>query len=501
MAAEFSGQVQPVKPVSEEVGRPTNAPNYAGMFSEAIRGALAPYQYILDYKKSMSEDAYHQAQIQNFLDEHDIKVQELQEQNREHVAGEAQKKLEYQLGVSKQLEDVRHNKADEADKDLTAHLNAQRLQADLDREHAEQRRADTEDQVKIMAQQQHEQEEKRKDMEEERNQKLRDAQISIQNAQQQYHLAQLEKDHQDNLDREHDAMVLRDLQGVVRDANPRQIWGMDEDQDLRKKITDLHNSFKTDLGRRQGEQLISGQSEIGREMTDRDEYYKMSPEAKTVFRHIINNENPDPSDARYQKDADWDKKSDTEKFSIAFTAAQKEQKRRDQMEQWSPAARESYELLHRSGKHSELEAYSAGEAQHNRDLQDLKARETAPKEMTGKDIGELSATFPKGPNETDEDYFNRLINMWNTSRVQKAQPGEVQPAKTPPPPPKQSPTDYINKIKGTSMLLPSETGATPPTQSPFNQLALATSGPMPGTNPDEFEDQYRDTFGESSALA
>jgi hypothetical protein len=219
------------------VARPVNAPNYAGMFSEAIKGALAPYQYILDYKKAMSEDDYRKAEMQNFLDEHDVKVQALQESNREHIAGEAQKRLDYQLATSRELETARHNQADETHQSSMDHLESQRLQADLGRQSAEERRADTEDQIRIEAQKNHEQEEKRKDLEEERNQKLRDAEISRNNAQQQEALSRVEKENQDNLAREHDAMVLRDLQSTVRSANPRDIWGMDENQDLRKKIT------------------------------------------------------------------------------------------------------------------------------------------------------------------------------------------------------------------------------------------------------------------------
>jgi hypothetical protein len=500
MAAEFGGQVQPIRPVSEEVAKPVNAPNYAGMFSEAIKGALAPYQYILDYKKAMSEDDYRKAEMQNFLDEHDIKVQTLQEQNREHIAGEAQKRLDYQLATSRELETARHNQADETHQSSMDHLESQRLEADLGRQKAEERRADAEDQIRIQAEKNHEQEEKRKELEEERNQKLRDAEISRNNAQEQEALARVEREHQDNLAREHDAMVLRDLQSTVRGANPRQIWGMDEDQELRKKIKDLHDSFQTDLGRRQGEELISGTSEIGREMSERDELYGMDKAAKGVFRHVINNESPDPNDPRYQKDPDWDKKSDTEKFAVAFRAAQQEQKRREEMNQWSPAAREKYNILDRSGKHSESEAFDAGHNQHLIDQQELKSKETPVKEMTGKDLADLAGAFPRDDknNESDEAYFARLKSMWESSRVQRTPPGTVPEAKPTPAPAKQSPTDYIKGVKGSSMLLPSETGA-PPGQSPFTALAMATSGPQPGTQPEDFEDEYKNTFGESFA--
>jgi len=401
MAGEgFGGQIQPVKPVSEEVGRPTNAPNYAGMFSEAIRGALAPYQYILDWKKAMSEDDFRKAEAQNFLDEHDLKVQQLGETRRENVAKEAQAKLAFGLDSAKQQETSRHNQAEEQSQALRDRIDQQAKDEDARWHDMESQRFDAQQ----AETKRHNEADEKKAQDELEQKKITDqALIARENA---------EREHQQTLDSEaklklqdraDDERTIRDATEWVHKQRPQDLYASQDNPEIQQMITDTWSKLKTDDGRHRWEGIMGPATALGMEVDERSKLSAMSPDAKKAFMETYIN--TDPNDHQQNR------------FGEAMFNARQAEERFKVKKLWGTDAWDAYNksiATHQPGmsaKDIEQGAYSAGNTAQEHFMARLKQEEKAPKTSGYKPSREVmdkvQAAMPKGKDESADAYDAR----------------------------------------------------------------------------------------------
>jgi hypothetical protein len=280
-------KVEPIKPVSEEVAKPVAAPNYVGMYSEAIKGALAPYDYLLNYRKELSEEDERRAQIQNFLDEHDLKSQELAETHREHVADEAQKRLDNLMQGKKLDEDIRHNQADEATADLEAQIKGKTAQTEADRAAEEERKDKDESNRLWWAQEETNRENRAKDQRDQNDQDLKAktdaAQISKDNADSLYLQRNADKLKQDSDDRTNDYQVMDELNQFLNHQRPEDIYASRDNPEIQQAIDDARGRLKTTEGRHMWDERVGKDTALGMELDERGKLSRMSPEGKKAF--------------------------------------------------------------------------------------------------------------------------------------------------------------------------------------------------------------------------
>src|SRR5262249_49850591 len=91
---------------AQEIAKPVHAPDYVGMYGEAIRGALEPVKFQWDaYAKSQ--------ELSNQLQELGIRGRAMDETIRHNRADEVNKDLDIALRRQDHEENIRKNKADE----------------------------------------------------------------------------------------------------------------------------------------------------------------------------------------------------------------------------------------------------------------------------------------------------------------------------------------------------------------------------------------------------
>jgi hypothetical protein len=317
-------RVEPIKPVSEMVARPEAAPNYVGMYSEAIKGALAPYQYLLDYRKELSEEDERRAQIQNFLDEHDLKTQELAETHREHVADEAQKHLDYLQQGKKLDEDVRHNQADEATAKLEADVRVKQEQVDQQRADEEERYHDLQQIHEENALEETIRDNKAKNQvatdDQATKAKVADADISQKGAQAARDQAEADQRKLSNDNFQSDMKVMSALRDGLKKYGPKDFYNMDDNPDLQSMVQEANSKLLTNEGRHQWDMLVGQNTAVGMELQERADLAKMSPEAKKAFHdtYINTDKNDQPAN----------------RFNAAMSAANMAQSRYEAKNQW-----------------------------------------------------------------------------------------------------------------------------------------------------------------------
>jgi hypothetical protein len=316
-----------------QVARPVQAPNYVGMYSEAIRGALMPFQQLLEEEKAQSEDSLRKAQIQNFLDTHEENRQTHAETVRSHLADEAMKHLGYDLDVRKQSEAERHNQADEADAVRRTDLYGR--QADETQRHdqaEEERQAQQEKELERHNQWMDEQNKRENDLRDEAQkakQATDAAEISRTTAQAKAITAENEA-------RERDDKVFAEAQDWIKNVTPEQIWSSQDNPEIRSKIDEFTSRMHTKDGRDQLDNLIGGKSGLGQEVSDRKLLNGMSEDAKRTFRETL-----EGSDKTIPPQTAWNN---------ALEKAKRVQGDYEERQKWGTNGLDAYNLAYRNSK-------------------------------------------------------------------------------------------------------------------------------------------------------
>lgn len=400
-AAGSMYEVRPIEPRAEKVATPTEsvAPNYVEMYSQAIHAALEPYNYLLNYRKELSEEDVQHAQIQRILQEHGEKMDELDETAKSHRADEAQKALELEATKARYTAEEAHNKVLEGIEGDRNSLERDRINIERLRQQRDDAHATWEENWKLFDESR---ENKKLDIE----QADAEAKKSVYESEQARNHADLlkTKTETDRLtdesnNRARDELVLRDLQTYVNGLNRQDLYGRDDHPEIQDKLNELHSMLKTDDGRRRAEDIIGHESEVGRELFQRQNLMNMPRDARDKFVHVLTNENPDQDDSRWAKRDDWDQLTPRQKFAAAYKAAQETTERHEQMygypsrtdkqgnvapgkEGWSSEAIEKYQMAKRAHKSDDDAYQEALKVQEDWQLQQ-KQKEAIPKPVTG----------------------------------------------------------------------------------------------------------------------
>lgn len=341
---------QPIRPVSEEVARPVNAPNYPGMYSEAIRGALAPGQFLLDTQKELSEEDERKAQIQNWLTEADLKQQDLKETTRSHMADEASKALTVQLEGRKVDEEVRHDQASELHDSALADIEKQRMGIESSRAEEEKRRDDMADKRATALEQERERADKAKEDYDKHNLQL------MQQSHQAYINEQDAKTKELNdaaNDKINDQNVLERARKWRNEHTPEELWNSGSSPEVQNELNDFRTRLKTQQGRQDFDFLLGEHSMLGKEMEDRKTFDSMGNEGKSAFVSEMNsnkNGKDEATGAPLTIQQRWDR---------ALQQGNKVNWIYQNRMTWTPKAQQAFdEALHL--KKSPEEAYSAG---------------------------------------------------------------------------------------------------------------------------------------------
>lgn len=354
-------KVEPIKPVTEMVARPEAAPNYVAMYSEAIKGALAPYEYLLNYRKELSEEDVHKAEIQRYLDEHDEKSQELAESHRRNLADEAQKSLENALSGRKLDEDVRHNMADESHNQRSEAIASRREQTEADRVTEEERhnkQAEKEAQDKLDLQK-----------------KTDEAQVSNYNADAAERKARAKELEQQNKDRENDATVIDNLNDKLKKFGPQDYYTMDDNPELRSIIQEANKNINTPFGKAKLDEIIGQKTALGIELNERDELAGMGAAGRKAFHDAY--VNSDKNDIPQNR------------FNTALESARVADKRDKAKAGWTSSAKEAYDKARLAGK-PEDQAFADAQLEQLEEVSGTKQKPTVNKDV----LEAITASIP-----------------------------------------------------------------------------------------------------------
>lgn len=358
-------------PHTFEVAKPPQAPNYVGMFSEAIRGALQPYEYLLNYRKELSEEDARKAQIQNYLAEHDLKTKELQETIRTHTADEAQKRLDFQIAQARETELNRHNVADELHQ---THLEA----IDQAKAEAEEKRASIEEQVKAI---------------EADRLKLQDKESASKIAENQavgaWHQSEAEKNKRIAQDEVRDQGLVDQLRDYIHGINDKDLYNSDKFPDIQKRIIDLRSQMRTKFAQAQADELIGTTTGYGRESQARESLLGMAPEARAAFQDELRKPGPQgehPADQFYR----------------AMHAAEVANNQVSEMSKWGPEATQAHNAAITAGK-TPAEAFLVGRGVQASVGSELKK----PAAFNQKLFEDIRDAIPKKEGEDESVYESR----------------------------------------------------------------------------------------------
>jgi hypothetical protein len=363
---------QEIRPVDVQVARPVQAPNYVGMYSESIKGALAPYEYLLNYQKELSEEDLRKAQIQNFLSEHDLKTKELSETIRSHTANEAMTALERQLNIRKEDEFERHNLVDEA------HQNSQ-----------DQREADKEKEYERANKFNEEMAVKKQDLES----SLNEANIAKSKADTSYLQSEADRNTSENELKENDQKVIQEFTAYKATIKPEDLYDSKDHPEIEQKIDEFADRIKTPGGRVQFDALHGEGTALGRELAERKELQKMSPDAKNVFQsNLLKSDTSKPYQVRFEE---------------AMEAARPVNVQSQERAKWGPEGIKAETDAIASGK-SKQEGFNAGRMAHEKAEAELKQKAAAEKPNEKiLDWLNTNVPIPKNPGEDDPHYEQR----------------------------------------------------------------------------------------------
>jgi hypothetical protein len=267
------------------------------MYSEAIRGALMPFQQLLEEEKAQSEDNMRKAQIQNFLDTHEENRQQLAETTRSHMADEVMKHLGYDLDVRKQGESERHDAASEGLDARRNDLESRRLDI------TESQHADEEARL-AKAEAETEREHKFQDDQTQRENDLKDVQQKALEKQQEAEISKnkalADSVRIENENKIEDDKVVAEVQQWLQHHTAEEIYSSADNPEISQAIDDAYGRMHTQAGRDQLDHLIGGKGAVGQEVRDRKELNNMDGEAKRIFQdNMLKSDPKQPIQTRF----------------------------------------------------------------------------------------------------------------------------------------------------------------------------------------------------------
>lgn len=320
-------------PADYQVARPVAAPNYPGMYSEAIKGALEPMNYLLNMQKELSEEDYRKGEIQNFLDEHQDKANQLAETTRSNKATEAMTLLERNLEAQRQAEIGRHDLVDEAHQD--------RADTELERAHKrdEDLRAQTESEVERAHKAEEDQRAKDLDL------RTTAQQYDIESKQAESRRARLEGDLMTRKmqEQQQDDDTIDKLNIFLKDYTPNQIYGSNDNPELQAAIDEARRNTHTSEARQRLDEIIGSKTAIGRENEERIELNHMSTEAKDAFQSNMLRSAPSGMPGETGTPTQ-------QRFEDALTVARNVQTRFEERSKWGDAGITAYKTAKADGK-------------------------------------------------------------------------------------------------------------------------------------------------------
>jgi hypothetical protein len=453
-------------PADYQVARPVAAPNYVGMYSEGIKGALEPMNYLLNMQKELSEEDYRKAEIQNFLDDHSDKATQMAETKRSNIATEAMTALERQLEQQRVTETGRHDQVEEAE-------TSRSHQAD------EALRKQTEDEVARYHN--WEQEKFQKDLELRTEAQKHD--LKHTDALTDEVTSKAKEQQQELDDRQNDTKVFDDLNGFLKDYTPNQIYGSNDNPELQQKIDEARRSTRTVAGRARLDAVIGGQTALGRENEERIELNHMSKSARDVFQDQMLKSAPTgmPGETGTPTQV---------RFNDALSAARQEETRVQERNKWTDAGIAAYKQAKADGK-DEVTAQGAGRMAEFKTLNEAKAKadQKPDPQMIKQLVEKMRGNVKRLPDEPDEEFNARAdaINLPKAQQMEQDQrlnPEKIQ--NLPTTAPNAKPTNNADDF--TKSLLPTKPAGSPatntiqgnPVSKPFENMPLGMVAPTSG---------------------
>jgi hypothetical protein len=450
-------------PADYQVARPVAAPNYVGMYSEGIKGALEPMNYLLNMQKELSEEDYRKAEIQNFLDDHADKATQLAETKRSNIANESMTALERQLEQQRVTETGRHDMADEAETQRS-HF--------VDEDLAKQREQEYERAGQA------ERDQKQKDL---------DLRTEAQKYDLQYRQAltgevtsKAKEQQQELEDKQNDNDVFDGLNSFIKDYSPNQIYGSNDNPELQQKIDEARRSTRTVAGRQRLDAVIGGQTALGRENEERIELNHMSKSARDVFQDQMLKSAPTgmPGETGTPTQV---------RFNDALSAARQEETRVQERNKWTDSGLTAYKQAKADGK-DEVTAQGAGRMAEFKALSDAKAKsdEHPDPQMLKQLVEKMRGQVKRLPDESDEDFNARADSMNLPKATQMEQDMRLHPDRIqnlPTVVPNAKPTNNADDF--TKSLLPTKPAGSPatntiqgnPVSKPFENMPLGMVTP------------------------
>jgi hypothetical protein len=385
--------VTPMRPVSEEVGRPVNAPNYPAMYSESIRAALAPAQYLLDMQKELSEEDVRKAQIQNWLSEADQKNQEIKETQRSHLAEEANQAIQRGLEGRRIDEETRHNQADESHSSAMEGLESRRLDIETRGQDLADARAEAEQEWRDRSQKATEDYQKG---ELEIRKGTQESDIARNNAEIERYKTETEAQKTENQQKQEDEQTIRDAQAYITSLKPEDVYGSADNPEISDRINKFYDQIHTPEATRRFEAIVGQHNAVGQEIADRKELNSFGPEAKRTFQENMLNSsgvrdpygNPIPTQLR---------------FNDALRAARSENAMEQERSKWAPQSLQAYhQTLAQTKDPNQAMAQGRLAQQQQETAAKQKEQKPDPKLLTY-----YQTLVPKRPGETDEDFAAR----------------------------------------------------------------------------------------------
>lgn len=383
------------RPVDLQVARPVAAPNYVGMYSERVKAALEPYEYLLNYQKELSDEDYKKAEIQNFLSEHDLKTKQLSEDVRSHTADEAIRNLTEQTNAARQVEEARHNVVDERRADRESDLQEWR---DLEvQRHNEATEAAEKKTLELTS-------------------SLHDSDIKKNDADTEWLKTQTQLKTTEDAQRTQDQQVIQDMDKYISGIKPEDLWNINENPEIQQKIDEARASLHTQEAKTQFNQMVGAKQALGQSDADHKAYNNLSPEARKTF-----------SSAMLQSDSSTPIQL---RWNDALNAAGQTQAQVNARGSWSQAgitAEQNALAEHKSPQ----EAFVAGRDADAQWKSDLKAKEDLKPEP--KMVDQLQtqldqlyrARYPQNKGEKNADYDSRIKSMIGAQAVELEQDSRV----------------------------------------------------------------------------
>lgn len=374
------------RPVDVQVGRPTQAPNYVGMYSERVKAALEPYQYLLDYQKELSEDDLRKAQIQNFLNENDLKTKQLNEDVRSHTADETIRTMAQQTNSARAAEEARHNVVDEKHQ-LRDDLLAQFRDTEIERHN----KAAEANEAKTL----------------ELTSSLHDSDIKKNDADTEWLQTQTNIKRTEDAQRSDDQQVIQGLNSYVSGIKPEDLWAINQNPEIMQKVTEARGKLHTKEAIQQFDEILGAKQVLGQEIADRNTYDNFSTGAKKAFVADMLESGKDPGSTMQQR---WNR---------ALQAGGQIEAQGQERTTWSSAGTEAEQKALAEGK-SPQDAFLAGRTAHQTYMSDLKAKEDLKPEpaMVDKLQTQLENVYksrnPKTKGENNTDYDARIKSMVGT---------------------------------------------------------------------------------------